>query len=88
MEGCWREIRQTLKHFSSVWCTFLYPVPRFCLLPTRSLLGKGVGGGGVLVPTQFPSHKEKNGLRFPFIPYPPHQAGRPVCLCSLISGDI
>lgn len=42
----------------------------------------------MLVPTQFPSHKEKNGLRFPFIPYPAHQAGRPACLCSLISGDI
>ncbi|MEQ2271012.1 Tetratricopeptide repeat protein 28, partial [Xenotaenia resolanae] len=41
----------------------------------------------VLVPTQFLSHKEKNGPLFP-LPYPSHQTGRPACFCSSISRGI
>lgn len=70
-----------------------HSVSDFFLSPSLSLslpdlCGHCLWGRQVLVPTQFPSNEEKNGVRFPFIPYPPQQAGSPACLCSLISGDI
>lgn len=69
-------VRQTDPLFLTVWC------PHSLFTPTSPSSVVIVGGGGqVLVPTQFPSREEKNGLRFPFSPYPPHQAGRPgVCV--------
>lgn len=58
---------------------FFQSVPSFspCSVICFSLPLSAVIGGGwqVLVPTQFLSHMQKNGLCFPFIPYPSQQAG-------------
>lgn len=59
-----------LIHFSFNRC------PLSLLALSSASLSAVIGGGWqVLVPTQFLSHMQKNGLCFPFIPYPSQQAG-------------